>query len=322
MKRVLVTGGTGFVGANLVRRLLGEGHEVHLLLRPDHATWRIEDVRNDVRVYSADLLDREAVRKTVTDIRPEWVFHLAAYGAYASQDDVGRILETNLMATAGLVEACLRTGFESFVSAGSSSEYGFKDHAPRETDWLEPNSHYAVAKASATMFCRYTAQTHRCRITTLRLYSVYGPFEHPTRFLPTLIVHARRGKLPPLVNPDVSRDYVSARDVCSAFLRAAEDRSAEPGAVYNIGTGKQTSIREVVELARRAFGITEEPRWGTMPDRIWDTRTWVADASLARRELGWVPERGFEEGFAEMSAWLDGTPWRDRIYEGAVRSRG
>ncbi len=140
MNRVLVTGGTGFVGANLARRLLGEGHEVSLLARAGHKTWRVDEIRHDVRLLAADLEDFESVRRAVAEARPSWVFHLAAHGAYPSETDVARIVGVNVLGTANLVAACRGEEVEAFVHAGSSSEYGFRDEAPREADRLEPNS--------------------------------------------------------------------------------------------------------------------------------------------------------------------------------------
>lgn len=303
MKRCLVTGGTGFVGANLVRRLLREGHAVHLLVRPEHAAWRLEDLRADIRRYTLDWLDAEALAKTIQEIKPQWVFHLAAHGAYSWQANLAQIFQTNVLGTIQLLEACLKTGFESFIHTGSSSEYGFKDHAPAETEVLEPNSPYAVAKASATLYCRYTAQARKANITTLRLYSVYGPYEDANRLMPTLIRHGLRGEWPPLVSPDIARDYVYVEDVCEACMLAARAAGREPGAVYNVGTGTQTALGRVAEIARGILGIKGEPPWGTMAAREWDTSVWRADNHRIQAELGWRPRHSFEEGFAEMIVW-------------------
>jgi nucleoside-diphosphate-sugar epimerase len=308
MKRTLVTGGTGFVGANLARRLLADGHTVHLLVRPGYHDWRIAEIRDAVVVHEVDMRDRDALDAVLRTVRPDWVFHLAVHGAYPSQRDTKQIVETNIVSTCNLVEAALAAGVEAFVNTGSSSEYGFKDHAPSETEWLEPNSMYAVTKASATLFCRYIAQSQHVRMPTLRLYSVYGPYEEPTRLIPTVIAHGMRGALPPLVDPEIGRDFVYVDDVVRAYLMAAASAGGEPGAVYNVGTGIQTTIREVVAVARAELGIPAEPAWGTMAGRQWDTHVWVANNERIRRELNWSPAFTFSEGFRRMVEWLRNRP--------------
>ena len=313
MKCILVTGASGFVGNNLVRFLLEEGHEVHLLLR-SYTSWRLKDVLSDVRIHLVDLFDNEGVSRAVRTIRPEWVFHLAAYGAYSSQTDVRAILQTNIIGTANLVEACLKTGFEAFVNTGSSSEYGFKDHPPSETEWVEPNSYYAVTKASATLFCRYAAQREGAHIVTLRLYSVYGPYEEPTRLLPTLILKGLEKTFPPLVDPNTARDYVYVNDVIRAYVLAATIKGQEPGAVYNVGTGIQTTLRQVIDVVRAILDIRTEPQWGSMKDQIGDTGIWVADNRYSQSVLNWFPQYNFETGFCKMLDWFQNTPGIPEMY--------
>ncbi len=302
-KQVLVTGGTGFVGANLVRRLLQEGHAVHLLVRPGYRPWRIEALRADLRLHVVELADAAGVQAVVQAVRPDWIFHLAVHGAYSDQTDVGQIVQTNILGTVNLVQAALATGFEAFVNTGSSSEYGYKDFAPVETTWLEPNSYYAVAKAAATLFCRYTAQHHQVRLPTLRLYSVYGPYEEPKRLIPTLIREGLQGRLPPLVNPKIARDYIYVEDVTTAYLLACTQPLADLGAVYNVGTGVQTTLGEIVAIARQTLAIPAEPQWGSMPDRHWDTTVWVADSRKLQQDLGWQPRYSVAEGFQATVAW-------------------
>ena len=318
MKRVLVTGATGFVGANLARRLVREGYEVNLLVRPGYTSWRLDEIRSDVRLCLVSLEDAEGVASAVAGIRPDWIFHLAAYGAYSSQKDIHQMVNTNVLGTINLLQACLHAGFEAFVNSGSSSEYGFKDHAPAENEWLEPNSHYAVTKASATQFCSHIARQNGVHVPTLRLYSVYGPYEEPTRLLPTLITFAMAGRLPPLVDGNVARDFVYVDDVIDAYLMAAQRNDVARGAIYNVGTGVQTSIREVVAIARQVMNITEEPEWGSMPDREWDTSVWVSNNAKLLGELGWKPQYTFEHGFRLMLDWLQQNPTLRQFYQRAV----
>ena len=314
-KRVLLTGSTGFIGANLARRLVRDGHEVHLLVRPVDARWRVDSLAGDVSLHEGALQERERVEEIVAQVDPQWVFHLAAYGSYSSQRDVQTIVSTNYNGTVNLVEACLASGFESFVNAGSSSEYGIQDHAPAETELPDPNSHYAVTKAGATLYCRFTSQRTGRNLTRLRLYSVFGPWEEPTRLMPSLLIHGRRGELPPLVAPSIARDYLYVDDAVEAFIAAARSSSVEHGAVFNVGTGVQTSLSELVDLVRDQLGVRAEPLWGSMPDRHWDTDVWVADSTSIRAALGWKPACDLEEGVRSFAEWMATEPGMAQLYE-------
>lgn len=320
MKRVLLTGATGFIGANLARRLLVDGHEVSVLLRPSSSWWRIEGIRDDLRIYDVDLQDGAGVAAAVRTVKPDWVFNLAAHGAYSWQTDLGAMLTTNFLGTVHLLEAATAAGFEAFVHTGTSSEYGAKDHPPPEVDWLEPNSHYAVTKAAATLFCRYTGQSKGLGVRILRLYSVYGPWEEPSRLMPTLVIRGLRRELPALVSPATARDYVYVDDAVDACLAAAATPAQEPGAVYNVGTGHQTSLRELVELVRDEMALTVEPAWGTLEPRTWDTDVWVADNRYIRAQLGWQPRHGVREGFCRLLSWLQDNSEIRGMYEALSRS--
>ena len=303
-KRVLLTGGSGFIGANLARRLLLEGHEVHLLLRPCHNPWRIRSNLKDMRIHIVELTDECALRRIVRKIKPDWVFHLATNGAYSWQNNVQNIIQTNIQGTYNLLDACLKSDFEALINTGSSSEYGFKNYPPKETEYLLPNSFYAVTKASATLLCSFMAQKTNKHIVTLRLYSAYGPYEEPMRFVPTLLVHGMHHRFPALVAPHTARDFIYIEDIENAYLLAASVKKQEPGVVYNVGTGVQTTIRDAVSIACKEFGIKTKPKWGSMPNRQWDQNIWVANPCAIKKTLGWHPKYTFHDGFHKTWEWL------------------
>jgi nucleoside-diphosphate-sugar epimerase len=296
-KRILMTGAGGFVGAVLARRLLADGHEVHVLLKSATTRWRLADVAKDLRSHEVDLKDEEAVRRAAAIARPEVIYHLAAHGAYPFQTDPDGIIATNILGTWNLIKALSKTDYEAFVSAGSSSEYGFKEFAMRESDLLEPNSYYAVAKCAQTLLCQHTARTEQRPITTLRLFSAYGPYEEPSRLVPTLVRRCLRNEDLDLVPPETARDFVYVDDVVDAFLRIEQlARLGGRGEIINLGTGVQSTIRDVVDAIVRHTGARVECRWGKMQPRVWDSSIWVADCTRAKTLLGWQAKTSLSDG--------------------------
>jgi len=300
---VLVTGGGGFVGANVVRRLLARGASVHLLLKDDADPWRLEGVRDRVTLHAVDLVDGDSVRRALAKVAPASVFHLATHGAYEHQADARRILETNVLGSANLLEAAAAAGTAVFVNAGSSSEYGLKRQPMREDDRLEPNSVYAVAKAAQTHLATLFARRGPMAVATFRLFSVYGPWEEPARLLPTLLRRARAGEPLEMASPDTARDFVYVDDVVDALVDV--DRvPAASGEVFNLGTGVQSTLRDVVAAVQAAVGGGSEVRWGAMPARGWDTDRWQADVAKAKAMLGWSARTTLADGVARMAAWM------------------
>lgn len=305
-KRVLVTGAAGFVGANLVRRLLSEGHEVIALVRDPARAMRLDSVAQFVEIRA------EGDGQWIREANPKWVFHLAASGAYSWQTDAAAMVEANVAFTARLLE--LTEEAEAFIYAGSSSEYGYKDHAPTEDELPEPNSVYSATKLGATALCQQAGRRLQRPTLTARLYSVYGPFEDARRLIPAVIREGLAGRLPPFVDPEVARDFIHSDDACEAMILMAQSPCSDPTAIYNLGSGVQTRIRDVARVAQELFGIQDSPAWGSMANRGWDTRCWVGNPTKLGRELGWSAKSTFEEGFRETVSWFRENPnWLDPI---------
>jgi UDP-glucose 4-epimerase len=304
MTRVLVTGGSGFVGACAVRELVRRGRDVHVLLREPARAWRLADLADRLTIHVGDLCDADSVRRAFA-ASPTVVLHLATHGAYESQADARTILDTNIVGTLHLLEAAADAHVELFVQTGSSSEYGFRSEPMAESDRLEPNSVYAVAKSAQTHLGQLWARRSTMPVVTLRLFSVYGPWEESTRLIPTLLDRARRNLPLPLVSPDTVRDFVYVDDIVDALLDF-EYLARLGGETLNLGSGVETTMRELVETATQLLGSRSEICWNAYPARAWDTTRWCADPRKAIERLGWSPRHSLRAGLKKTAAWLTG----------------
>lgn len=312
---IVVFGASGFIGANLFEQLFRVRRDVFALTHDATKAWRLKllDVPAE-NVVHCDILSDASVRDVFGRIQPRTVFNLAAYGAYSKQKNVGLTYETNVSGTVNILEAC--SPEMVYVHAGSSSEYGFNCAAPKETDRVEPNSHYAVSKVSAAYVLEYYAKVQQLNTVNLRLYSIYGGWEEPDRLIPRLVEEARRGSLPPLVSPDISRDFVYVDDCVDAFVQAAGRVRADNrvrGRSYNIATGRKTTMRELVDVARQVFTVAPEPVWGSMGNRAWDLADWYGDPTAAQTELGWTAATSLADGLRQTADWQVNHDYAGRV---------
>ena len=305
-ERVLITGGSGFLGACLAHELVAEGHDVHLLLRLEFQGWRLQGLRGRYTPHWADLRDADAVQRAVAACRPEVVYHLAAHGAYPSQRDRRAILATNLVGTANLLDALQGRDYRALVQAGSSSEYGHKEDPMRETDRLEPRTDYAVTKAAATLLCQAEALQGR-PVATVRVFSAYGPWEEPSRLVPYVMDCCYRGVHPRCTAGMQPRDFVYAGDVV-ALLKQAAHHPAAIGQILNAGTGAQQRVRDMVDTIVAVCGGGKiRPEFGSEPLRPDEPTCWRASIELTTALTGWRPRHDLRSGIERMWQWFTQT---------------
>ncbi len=307
---ILVLGAAGFVGANLFRMLRAQRDDVFAVVRNTQA-WRLADVPQDALI-EVDITNNIATQNLINTIDPQTVFNCTAYGAYSFEEKVDLIYHTNFNAIVSFVEKLAVRSFAAFIHAGSSSEYGLNCTAPHESAFLQPNSHYAVSKASLAQYIHYVGVIRQLPIVNLRLYSVYGPLEDTSRLIPQLLAKAATGSYPPLVNPDISRDFVYVDDVCRAFIDAAARMNpAMYGQSYNIGAGAPTTIRDLASMVKDQFAVPNEPEFGSMPPRKWDLTAWYADAQRAHHDFGWRATTPLSDGLAHTMRWIQSIQQHD-----------
>ncbi len=309
---VLVTGGAGFIGSNLVDALLGRGDSVTVI--DDLSTGRRENLagalERGARLIEADVRDAAAVEQAFAAAPPQIVFHLAA------QLDVRRSLEdpafdasVNVVGTITLLEAARRHATRRFVNTSTGGAiYGEVDVMPTpESVPPQPLSAYGQGKQCAELYCGWARRLYGLETVTLRYGNIYGPRQDPAGEAGVIAIFAGRllrGERPVIFGDGTAtRDYTYVDDVVAANLLAAEHPAAH--GAYNVGTGVESSVLDVVAALREAAGVAAgdfEPVFE--PPRLGELERSVLDATRARQELGFRPRVALVEGMAATLAAL------------------
>jgi UDP-glucose 4-epimerase len=301
--QVLVTGGAGFIGSNLVGALLSQGHAVRVLdnLLSGHAANLapfpdVEFMHNDIR-------DAEAVDAAVKGC--EVVFHLAAsVGNKRSIDLPIDDAEINVIGTLRVLEAARRHGVRKIVTSSSAGIFGELKTLPiREDHPVEPDSPYGASKLCEEKLCLAYAKLYDIESVCLRYFNVYGPnqrFDAYGNVIPIFAFQMLRGqRLTIFGDGRQTRDFVNVGDVVQANILAAQSRGVS--GAFNIGSGTRISINDLVEKLKKVSEISPDVIHG--PERPGDVRDSLADISAARNAFGFVPKVGLDEGLCEYIKW-------------------
>jgi len=300
---IVIFGAGGFIGANLFRQIAHYRQDVFAVTSKPFIPWRLDDCDHK-KILHCNITKKSDIEQLFEEHQFKTIFTLAAYGAYSKQDDVDLIHETNYIGLLNLLELSSKFSIKAFIHAGSSSEYGLNCAAPNEDAPLQPNSHYAVTKAAAAQMIKFYGTIKEMPVLNLRYYSIYGPFEEPDRLIPQLIDKGMKGTYPPLVQPDISRDFVYIDDtVYATLLSANSDFLKTRGKSINIASGAKTTIREIANTIKNVFHLSNEPEWGDFPNRKWDLKDWYGNAALANQLLGWQNETSLKDGLSATYLW-------------------
>jgi nucleoside-diphosphate-sugar epimerase len=292
---LLVTGAGGFVGAAVARLAVARGLDVVAAVGPQSRLDRLAPVAREVAVVRADITDEAALAAAVASARPDACVHLAAAGAVVREDDVDLLLATNALAPARLARALADAGCARLVTAGSSSEYGTVAGAMDEAAACDPDDPYGVAKLAGGLLARVVARQHGLESAHLRLFSVYGPGEDPRRLVPTVVANLLARRPVALTPGEQVRDFVYVDDVAEALVDAAL-RPGIDGLTANLGTGVQTTVRDLCLKVAALTGGHELLRFGVVPYRTDERFAWRAATERAAVELGWRARTPLDQG--------------------------
>lgn len=312
MRRYLVTGGAGFIGSHLVAGLLGRGAAVRVL--DNFSTGRRENLerlgdevrRGRLEVLEGDVRDAAHVREALRDV--EIVFHQAAFVSVPlSMADPQTCFDVNVGAVIGLFEAARQAGVRRIVTASSAAVYGDSDALPLDEDEpARPLSPYAASKQTTELYARLYTQVFGLEVVALRYFNVYGPRQRPdsdyAAAIPLFLRCLLDGRAVTIFGDGrQTRDLIFVGDVVRANLIAAEHPQA-PGQVFNICTGRETRLLDLLEVL---FDLFPGAASATFTDpRPGDIYRSVGSPKRAARVLGFHPEVGLEEGLKETAAWM------------------
>lgn len=288
--RVLIIGGTGFIGRRLAEKCFSTTPHVTCL-----GFVRNNRLKEKAEMLQADVSDKEQLKSVLHGRTFDYVFNLGGYIDHTPYFKGGRrLIETHFIGLLNLLD-CLNTGdIKGFVQIGSSDEYGNAPAPLQETRREDPISPYSLAKTAASHFIEMLARTEGFPGVVLRFFLVYGPGQDRKRFMPQIINGCLRDEECKTSEGKQLRDFCYIDDVVDALIRAAVTQEAW-GRIINIASGRPVSIRDVIQ---RVMAITGggKPVWGAHPYRKGENMSLYADVRLAKSLLGWEPSTSLDEG--------------------------
>lgn len=319
-KRVLITGITGFVGSHLADYILAEHPDVSIsgIMRWRSRTENILHLRDRLELIECDMRDASSVRAVIEQVRPDWVFHLAAQSFVPSSFTApSESLSTNLIGQLNLFEAIRKSGLKCRVQiACSSEEYGLvhPDETPiRESNPLRPLSPYAISKVAQDLLGFQYHQSYGLDVVRTRGFNHTGPRRGPVFVCSDFakqIVDIEMGRHEPVIsvgNLDAARDFTDVRDMVAAYWLALD--KCEPGSVYNICSGVGYTIRNVLDRLLALSDVKIEVRLDPSRLRPSDVPLLVGDSSRFRERTGWRPRITFDDTLRDiLNYWRSAGP--------------
>ncbi|MCI0574241.1 MAG: SDR family NAD(P)-dependent oxidoreductase, partial [Myxococcaceae bacterium] len=303
-KRVVVTGGSGFIGSHLVKRLLEQGAQVAVTVRYGNVmkNERLREEWARIKVIEADLRNRGALTE-VARFDPQVVFHLAAYNHVGeSFRQVEECFDVNARGTANLLDVV--PGSEAFIYMSTSEVYGHQVSVPfMETMNPEPISPYAITKYAGELYCRMKQRMKGSgRIVVLRPFNAYGPYQSSKAIIPELIINCLKGRPIRTTKGEQTREFNYVGNLVDGLLAAAEHPDRIEGSV-NLASGEEVAICDLVKTIAELTGTRSSIEIGALEYRPTEIWRMFADSTRAHTLFGWTPRLGLHEGLKRTVEW-------------------
>lgn len=302
-KRILVTGGNGFIGSCTVNRLVKYGCTVYAMIRESSDTWRLDEIRDSINLIRIDIRDSDAIVKWMSKIKPDYIFHMAAYGVDSRQQDYETAAEVNIIGTLNMVKAAAAIGCEKFLNTGTSMQYGNKKKGIKEEDYYKPTNIYGSTKGAAAIIAHQIAHESNLDIATIIPFGVFGEKEGSHKFFPHVILSALRNEEIQLSLCEQYRDYCYIENIIDGFMMAAGSSEIK-NEIFNIGSGTVYQLKYYVEIIMRQLGSEKKVNYGAVEYRKNDLWSPKPDLTKITTRLGWKPIIGLEEGIERTIEWF------------------
>lgn len=275
------------------------------MIRRDSADWRLAEIRSAVEIVHGDLFDPVLLHDRVVGAKPEAVCHAAWSGVInVARNDPAQ--DRNVAAAANLARAAGDAGAHTLVAFGSQAEYGPLNRIVREDDPLAPTTLYGQAKCAARDAMAGLAENAGLRFAWLRVFSLYGPRDHASWVLPSVIGALLRGESPALTAGEQLWDFAYAGDAAQAAADVLETDNAAGN--FNLGSGEAPPLRKTIETIRDQIAPQLALGFGQVPYRPDQVMHLQADITRLTRHTGWQPETNLEEGLRKTIAWFRAHP--------------
>lgn len=305
-KRVLVTGGAGFIGSFLVDSLNKLGAEIVLIIDPKTELWRINKLENKIKIDYFDVSNVSKLKSLVLDFTPQIIFHLAA-NLDTRQDWtlLRRLVKDNFYITLNLLELSSQIKLERFIQSGSMAEYG-NGKTPLKEDQKEfAVSPYSLSKIMATQASLLFYKSIGLPVCVVRPAVVFGPRQSPGMLVPNLIKSCLDGQ-DFKMNPGCQkRDFVYVTDIVEGMLLAGFKKEAI-GEIINLGGGRSYVVKEVAKKIVKLTGSSIKIEFGAEPYRPLDSMELCISIKKAKKLLNWKPKIGLDEGLKKTISWYQG----------------
>lgn len=305
---ILVTGAAGFIGSNLVRRLVAVGHQVCILVKPSTNLVRIQEVLPKITCYHVDLLDFGGLKRELEGIRPQGVFHLAASNIQSGVTaEDSEVVKTNILGTRNLLQSLSQIDYDFFINLGSFLEYGPKSGPIKESELCAPTELYSITKLAATLYGQTVARRDNKPVITFRLFTPYGPAIQSGRLIYEVITRALWNEEISLTQPKIARDFIFVEDLLDLLLEAKDKAKDCKGEIFNAGSGQATTLEFVVNEVLKITGSKSKIKWGAFKNVAYDNEFWQADLSKTCANFAWRPAHTLSSGLAETIDWFKKT---------------